>query len=257
MIIEHADNDMRCQLDLNWMRVSNDNSMDTPTQGHYTMIFHKYDVRGKGSVSMEWADTDRNKLDFRVSERMTLAIRQFACNNGYRVQFWVTGCTSIKLKTCHAESPQLFHASKFCHGMPWYNYEMIKYVDDNNTVNHSPSQILGFFHYTDQQIPTPKYKDKMHSLNEVQDHNMKDDTMYAVVHSATKPYINWERMQSEFVVPFQLANVKDHLYIVDVKTITDAIYVFKDYGGSDSNKRFCVLPYCLWGEHFSHSIYVD
>ena len=114
------------------------------------------------------------------------------------------------------------------------------------------------FHYTDWQISTPKLsKDDKHSLNKIQDHNMKDDTMYAVVHSATKPYINWEHMQSEFVIPFQLGNIKDHLYIVDVKTITDAIYVFKDYGGSDSNKRFCVLPYRLWGKYFSDCIYAD
>jgi len=33
MIFEHADNDMRCQLDLNWVRVSNDNSTNTPTRG--------------------------------------------------------------------------------------------------------------------------------------------------------------------------------------------------------------------------------
>ena len=31
MIFKHADEDMHCQFDLNWMRVSNDDSTDTPT----------------------------------------------------------------------------------------------------------------------------------------------------------------------------------------------------------------------------------
>ena len=44
MIFNHANDDMHCRLDLNLMRVSNDNSTDTPTRGQYTMTFHECDV---------------------------------------------------------------------------------------------------------------------------------------------------------------------------------------------------------------------
>ena len=86
---------------------------------------------------------------------------------------------------------------------------------------------------------------------------MKDDTMYAVVHSAKKPYINWAQLQTEFVLPFNMGDVNDHLYIVDIRAITDAMFVFKDYSGQDNTKRFCVLPYRLWGKYFSDRKYAD
>lgn len=193
-----------------------------------------------------------------VSDRMQVAIRQFAVDNGYRGQFSITAYTSMKLKTTHSESPRLFHASEFCHGGSWYDYGMVRYVDDDDVEQQSPAQIVGFFKYNERRLPTPHLiKNEGFSLDEIHDNNMKDNTMYAVVHSATKPYIDWDELQREFVVPFHLGDVNDHLYIVDVNAITDAMFVFKDYGGTDSNKRFCVLPYRLWGQYFSDRIYAD
>ena len=258
MVLEHAAADMRTQLDLNWERVANENAPKNQMRGRYTVTFHECDARGKGATSVEWSDSKKRKMGIRVSDRMRLAIRQFAFDNGYRGQFSITGYTSIKLQTNHAESARLFHASEYCHGEPWYDYGMVKYVDDDDMEHQSPAQILGFFRYDDICIPTPYLrKDKGYSLEEIQDNNMKDETMYAVVHSAKEPLFDWDDLQTEFVVPFNLGDVNNHLYIVDVKTITDAIFVFKDYGGKDSSKRFCVLPYRQWGKYFSDRIYAD
>ena len=258
IVLDHSDKDMRRQLNLNWKRVANDDLLDDKMQGRYNMTFHECTARGKGPISVKWAQNDRQHLGITVSDSMKLAIREFAVDNGWQGQFSVTGYTSMTIKTTHADSPRLFHASELCHGSPWYDYGMVKYVDDDDTIHHSPAQIMGFFKYSCHGVPTPKLcKEDEYSFDEIHYGNLKDNTTYAVVHSAAKPYLTWDRIQKEFVVPFQMGDVKDHLYIVDVKTITDALFVFKDYGGDESKKRFCVLPYRHWGKYFSDRVYAD
>ena len=93
------------------------------------------------------------------------------------------------------------------------------------------------------------------SLDDIQTDWLKDDHMYAVVHLAEKPYINWDRIRNGFVVPFHMGPAQDHIYIIKIENITDALFVFKDYGGKDRTKCFCVLPYCQWGQYFSNRVY--
>ena len=258
MVFAHADDNMRYQLDLNRERIRNDDTTDDRVHGKYTMTFHECNAHGKGRIDVDWEDKARDRIGIRANNKMAFAIREFAKDNGYRGQFSVSGYTSIKLETTHADGSRLFHASEFCHGDAWYDYAMIKFVDDNDCLQQSPAQLVGFFRYDMPRIPTPKLtKDEGLSLEEIEDNNLQDDTLYAVIHSSTNPYIDWDRIQTDFVVPFHLGSVKDHLYIVDVKTICDALYVFKDYGGNDSTKRFCVLPYRHWGKYFSYRIYEE
>ena len=187
---------------------------------------------------------------------MTVAIKQFAFDNRYGGGFHIQGFTSMKLYTCYGDGPVLFHASEYLQGDRWYDYCMARYTDDGNSDCLSPGQVLGFFHYINLCIPTPHYTTKEGlSLDDIQTNRLKDDHMYAVVHSAKKPYINWDRIRNGFVVPFHMGPAQDHIYIIKIENITDALFVFKDYGGKERTKHFCVLPYCQWGQYFSDRVY--
>ena len=54
-----------------------------------------------------------------------------------------------------------------------------------NTLSTCPAQILVFFKYESRGIPTPKLIDNNLSLVDIKEQNMIDNTMYAVVHTAT------------------------------------------------------------------------
>ncbi len=53
-----------------------------------------------------------------------------------------------------------------------------------------PAQIVFFFKYESRGIPTPELIDNNLSLVDIKDQNMIDNTMYAVVHTATS-YVSW------------------------------------------------------------------
>ena len=77
---------------------------------------------------------------------------------------------------------------------------------------------------------------------------MIDDTMYAVVHTATS-YVSWEEIAHSFVMQFTLVHPKDCVYVVSVQNIMDPLFVFDDYG-NDGLNNFCTLPYQRWGAYF-------
>ena len=60
----------------------------------------------------------------------------------------------------------------------------------------------------------------------------------------------------DFVTPFTLGNVKECVYIVDIRCITDPLFVFQDTGGTTakSEQHFCVLPYKKWGRYFGEMV---
>ena len=86
---------------------------------------------------------------------------------------------------------------------------------------------------------------------------MQDKSMYAVVHTAAR-YVPWSKIETDFVVPFKLGPINNHIYIVNVDNIIDPLFAFKDYGGagadSDSERYFCVLPNHKWGRYFGNRI---
>ena len=256
MVLNHAMEDVKHKLHLNWSRESNNSVFSDQGRGVYRMTFGACDHNGVGTIQVKWADKSRQRLGVRVSNHMALAIKQFAFDHGWRGQFSVRGYTSMKLNTNHKANPVLFHATELTHGGLWYDYGMVRYADGDNSECLSPGQILGFFKFEVPGMPTPHHiNDEGLTADQVFEDRLPDDHMYAVVHSATKPYLTWEKIRKEFIVPFKMGSVSKHLYVVKVENITDALFVFKDYGGRDKTKRFCVLPYRQWGDYFSDRIY--
>jgi hypothetical protein len=68
-----------------------------------------------------------------------------------------------------------------------------------DTFSTCPAQIVGFFKYESRGIPTPELIDNNLSLADIKDQNMIDDTMYAVVHTATS-YVSLEELEGSFVM---------------------------------------------------------
>ena len=138
-----------------------------------------------------------------------------------------------------------------------YDYAMINFVSDNGNETTCPCMILGFIRY-DQTlgIPTPKFinEDGM-TLDRIQQYMYTDNSLYAVVHSASD-YLPLEQLQQEFVSSFVLGDVMTCVYIVNVETIRCPLNVFKDYGahGENVTKLFCTLPKREWGQYFSSRI---
>src|SRR5210317_779392 len=118
---------------------------------------------------------------------MTLAITNFCKDNEWFGTFQVTGYTSLKIKPPGYDDPVLFHANQFVHGGEWYDWAMVYFYENDRDDDEStcPCKILGYFEYATPGTPTPYLVDDMsYSPGHVFDTQMRDETLYAVVHSA-------------------------------------------------------------------------
>ena len=71
------------------------------------------------------------------------------------------------------------------------------------------SQIYGFFKYVTPGVPTPYLiHDKNFTPEEIHTSYMDDPNLYAVVLSASD-YIDWAKLEREFIVPFHFGTVEN------------------------------------------------
>jgi hypothetical protein len=108
---------------------------------------------------------------------------------------------------------------------------------------HCPARIMSFVRFTTKNFPTP-CRPKCVGTS----HNTHDETVYAIIHTASN-YLSWEKMDSEFICAFSLGDPSTCVYIVDVCTITDPLFVCRNYGKSGEH-FLCSLPYRQWGNYF-------
>ena len=101
---------------------------------------------------------------------------------------------------------------------------------------YCPARILSFVHFTTKDFPTPD----------------GHDSVYAVIHTALH-YLSWEKLDREFICTFTLGDIKTCVYIFDVRTITNPLFVCRNYGKS-GNQYLCTLPYRHWGNYFQHRL---
>ena len=224
-------------------------------RGQHLVTFATGNVFGGDSVSVQWKDKTRNKVGIAISNTSKYAVKTFACSQTYYDSFQVTAYTSARLLLEKYLTPVLFYANNYLYGGERYHFCMVQFADTLqgiDTFSTCPAQIVGLFKYESRGIPTPDLIDKKISLQDIKDQNMIDDTMYAVVHTATS-YVSWEELERSFVIQFTLGNPKDCVYVVSVENITDTLFVFHDYGNDGSN-YFCTLPYKRWGAYFRYRL---
>jgi hypothetical protein len=186
---------------------------------------------------------------------LKFALRRHSHINGYSDSYKLTGYTSLTIRD--ADKKVIYYATEQKYGREQYDYAMIDFEGDNGNPQSCPSLILGFVRYDiTLGIPTPQFihEDEL-SLLDIQQNMCIDNSLYAVVHSASD-YLPLEQLQHEFVSKFVLGDVMTCLYIVKIESIRGPLNVFKDYGahGEDVNQLFCTLPRREWGQYFSSRI---
>ena len=66
----------------------------------------------------------------------------------------------------------------------------------------SPAKISGFVRYESRGIPTPHLiQEEGVTLEEIEESNMEDETMYAIVHTASQ-WLTMDTMEKEFSKTF-------------------------------------------------------
>jgi hypothetical protein len=122
-----------------------------------------------------------------------------------------------------------------------YHFCMVNFFDGNEeTQSPCPARILSFVQFETNGFPKPEPLEN------------NSNALYAIVHTATK-FITWNELDSLFVLPFCLGDVKTCVYIVNVSAISDPLFVCPNYG-KDGLHYLCCLPYRRWGKYFEKKI---
>ena len=190
-----------------------------------------------------------------INDTFKYAVKSFACSHKYYDSFQVRAYTSTRLLLEKYSTPVLFYAKNYLYGGERYHFCMVQFADTLqgiDTFSTCPAKILVFFEDESRGIPTPELIDNNLSLADIKGQNMIDNTMYAVVHTATS-YVSWEDLKRSFVMKFTLGHPKDCVYVDSVENITDPLFVFQDYG-NDGLNYFCTLPYKRWGAYFRNRL---
>ena len=101
---------------------------------------------------------------------------------------------------------------------------------------------MAFVRFLTPGFPTPE------STMSGSSQDISDTKLYAVIHTASN-YLSWDEMDANFISEFTLGHIKTCVYIVDVATISDPLFVFRNCG-KDSLHHLCSLPYRRWGNYF-------
>ena len=72
---------------------------------------------------------------------------------------------------------------------------------------------------------------------------MNGSTLYTVVLSASG-YVDWAKLEKEFIVPSHFGSVDNCMYIVKMSDIIDPLFLMGDVekDTSTTNRMFCALP---------------
>jgi len=233
-----AYNDIAHSFGANYYRKDNISNELVTTRGRHEISFSSCDHRGRGEVEVKWMDKDRN---LELHPLVAHTLRTYAVSQGWRQPFCVHGFTSAYLRVESQNDTILFYANPYVYGSERYHFCMVTFVDgDEEMQSTCPARILSFVKFATDNFPTPDQMDK--SPNE----------LYAIVHTATK-FITWEELDSSFILPFCLGDVKTCVYIVNVAAISDPLFVCPNYGREELH-FLCCLPYRQWGNYFGHKL---
>jgi len=256
-VITYVYDDIASQLGQNHAKKHNHTEL-CKVEGEYTAHLGHQDIQGRSQVKIQWKNTKRNKIQIGVSEVLTYCVRKFAHRHGFRKDFMVTGYTTLKMYSDeNSEESVRYHANEYMHGESRYDYAMVKFLCDDNSINTAPAKIMGFLRYDRTPgVPTPHLSDSLkQSLEELEATNARDDQLYVVIH-ASSTYLSFDDLEEKFISKFILGDVNQCMYIVKVDDILGPLFVFRNYGGKneDANHLFCALPQRKWSHYFSNKI---
>ena len=247
-VYRYAYNNISDQLDTHQIRIPNTDTEFTDCKGKFVVQFSGSDLHGRGGCKVTWADNMRNKCNIPIHDLVTHALRTHACAVKWTKPFSVEGFTSGKINLVGYDKPILFHANDSLFGNQRYHYCFVNFDSNDEHVPHNtcPAQILAFVRFLTPGFPTPE------STESEKNQDKSDTKLYAVIHTASN-YLSWDEMNENFISEFTLGNIKTCVYIVDVATISDPLFVFRNYG-KDSFHHLCSLPYRRWGIYFRNKL---
>ncbi len=235
---KYAYNDVAHCFGEHFQRTKNIMQDSTATRGQHQISFAACDHRGRGEVSVTWKD---NKRRVEIHPLVTHTLRTYALSQGWKDSFIVHGFTSAYLHCESYQDTNLFYANPFVYGGERYHFCMVNFFDGNEeTQSPCPARILSFVQFETHGFPKPEPLEN------------NSNALYAIVHTATK-FITWNELDSLFVLPFCLGDVKSCVYIVNVSAISDPLFVCPNYG-KDGLHYLCCLPYRRWGKYFEKKI---
>ena len=123
-----------------------------------------------------------------INDIFKFALKSYACRHTFYDSFQVRAYTSAQLLLKNYSKLVLFYANNYLYGGEHYHFCMVQFavtLQGIDTISTCPAQILVFFKYESREIPTPELIDNNFSLADIKGQNMIDNTMYAVVHTAT------------------------------------------------------------------------
>ena len=237
-VLEYAYNDIAELLGAGYHRVDNQSADFAITKGKHTIRFSSSDNRGRAESSVTWNDQSRNILNIPIHQSITHTLQTFALSHQWMSPFVVHGFTSAHLLCDGVQDRILFHANPYVYGGERYHFCMVKFTDDNDDNEYTcPARILSFVQFPTTGFPTPDGR-----RNEV----------YAIIHTA-RDYLSWNDLDNSFILPFRLGDMRSCVFIVNVNTICDPLFVCPNYG-SDGTEYLCCLPYRRWGNYFRNQL---
>ena len=224
--------------------------------GEYTLTFGELPHQGQCSINVRWKKRVKNQLGKTINMIFALDVSNSVVKHGYSDSFDITGYTEFRGQSSKrlGFKPVIYRACEDFRGSEWYDWSMVKFEIEGGIVETCPCLILGFFRYSDKGgIPTD-YLLQENIEEDIIREKTVDRNLYAVVHATTKHY-NFSDLLKKFVLDIYLdKNLDRSLFVVDVVNLSDPLYVFRDYGGTDKSKYFAVLPHILWGDYFTNKI---
>jgi hypothetical protein len=182
-------------------------------------------------------------MQLKVSDLFIFAIQRYSHVNGFTDDFKVTGYTTFKVYDNASDNSVKYYANEYMNGQKRYDYAMVEFASDDDTIATYPAMILGIVrHNITLGIPTPQFTGEEELLlNTIQENMAVDNNLYLVILTASD-YVSSEQLEKKFVSSFILGDVMNCVYIVKVETIHGPLFVFKNYGSSGENADKLFLP---------------
>jgi len=209
-------------------------------KGDFTYAFH----RNTHTYHFEptWHDKDKEKCKHPICPEFIQHVRYFAQRKDYHKNFSITGFTELRY------NGEIYRAAQWYRAFPWFDWAHVYEPTDKQEMQ---GKILGFFKYETPGFPSWKYADREGmSVSEIDDQQLRDDTMYMVIH-ACDDWCSRVELESEMCRYMSLAPGDDYVYILPVHCIRGPLAAIPNYGSYNGSLNYIsALPYHKWGNVF-------
>jgi hypothetical protein len=120
-------------------------------------------------------------------------------------------------------------------------------VNNITSVWSSLAMMGTFIKFATMGFPTPE-SGKHNQEQESMSTGAPDKNLYAIVHMSVQ-YLSWDELEMSFISSFCLGDLQSCVYIVNMQSISDPLFVCPNYG-KEGLHYLCCLPYRKWGKYF-------